>query len=150
VRPERGDEVEARAKQKPVERAAERCDGGEMDRLSMRKIREILRLKYSGRSQREIASSVADFSNLAHAKAIHFAAVAPLRGALDRLLLRPGFDLVPALRPRGPWRSGAPESAFKSSGIGVQVLRNQRSGAVGTAVQVAPESAFKCVRNTHC
>jgi transposase len=30
-----------------------------MDRLSMRKIREILRLKHSGRSQREIASSVA-------------------------------------------------------------------------------------------
>src|SRR4051794_34590469 len=30
-----------------------------MDRLSMRKIREILRLKHNGRSQREIASSVA-------------------------------------------------------------------------------------------
>jgi transposase len=30
-----------------------------MDRLSMRKIREVLRLKHSGRSQREIASSVA-------------------------------------------------------------------------------------------
>lgn len=30
-----------------------------MDRLSMRKIREILRLKHTGRSQREIASSVA-------------------------------------------------------------------------------------------
>lgn len=59
MRPERRDEVEARAKQKPIERTAERCDGGEMDRLSMRKIREILRLKHSGRSQREIASSVA-------------------------------------------------------------------------------------------
>lgn len=59
MRPERRDEVEARAKQKPIERAAERCDGGGMDRLSMRKIREILRLKHSGRSQREIASSVA-------------------------------------------------------------------------------------------
>lgn len=59
MRPERRDEVEARAKQKPIERAAERCDGGEMDRLSMRKIREILRLKHSGRTQREIASSVA-------------------------------------------------------------------------------------------
>lgn len=59
MRPERRDEVEARAKQKPIERAAERCDGGGMDRLSMRKIREILRLKHSGCSQREIASSVA-------------------------------------------------------------------------------------------
>lgn len=30
----------------------------------------------------------------------------------------------------------------------VQVLRNRRSDAFGTAVQVASESAFKCVRNT--
>jgi transposase len=59
VRPERRDEVEARAKQKPIERTAGRCDGGEMERLSMRKIREVLRLKHSGRSQREIASSIA-------------------------------------------------------------------------------------------
>jgi transposase len=59
LRPERSDEAEVRAKQKPIERAAERCDGGGMDRLSMRKIREVLRLKHSGRSQREIASSVA-------------------------------------------------------------------------------------------
>lgn len=44
--------------QKLVERAAERCDGGWMERLSMRKIREVLRLKSCGRSQREIASSV--------------------------------------------------------------------------------------------
>ena len=44
---------------KPIERAGERCDGGGMDRLSMRKIREVLRLKHCGRSQREIASSVA-------------------------------------------------------------------------------------------
>jgi len=29
------------------------------ERLSMRKIREVLRLKHNGRSQREIASSVA-------------------------------------------------------------------------------------------
>lgn len=59
MRPGRRDEVEARAKQKPIERAVKRCDGGETDRLSMRKIREILRLKHNGRSQREIASSVA-------------------------------------------------------------------------------------------
>lgn len=42
----------------PVERAARRCEVGGMDRLSMRKIREVLRLKDAGRSQREIASSV--------------------------------------------------------------------------------------------
>lgn len=50
--------LESGANTKPVERAAERCDGGGMDRLSMRKIREVLRLKAAGRSQREIASSL--------------------------------------------------------------------------------------------
>jgi transposase len=47
------------SRQKPIERAAKRCDGGEMsERLTMRKIRELLRLKDCGRSQREIASSL--------------------------------------------------------------------------------------------
>lgn len=43
-----------------VARAAERCDGGRMsERLSMRKIREVLRLADEcGRSQRQIASSL--------------------------------------------------------------------------------------------
>jgi len=47
------------SRQKPIECAAKRCDGGEMsERLTMRKIRELLRLKDCGRSQREIASSL--------------------------------------------------------------------------------------------
>jgi transposase len=49
-----------KANKTPIERAAKRCDGGGMsERLTMRKIREVLRLKDSGRSQREIAGSVA-------------------------------------------------------------------------------------------
>jgi hypothetical protein len=89
-----------------------------------------------------------DFSNLAHAEAIHFAAVAPLRGALDRLCfalastssLRSGLTTqsVQVLRNR---RSSRPESVFKWSGISVQVPSERLSSRFGISVQVLPEYA---------
>ncbi len=57
-----------------------------------------------------------------------------------RARLRPVVPL--SLRSRAP-RPGA----FKCFGTGVQVLRNQRSSAIGMSVQVAPEYADSALVN---
>jgi hypothetical protein len=90
-----------------------------------------------------------DFPNFSHRQAFRHAAASHRFAARSTgSSFRPRPSFAAPLRPRGPERSNVPESAFKSSGIGVQVLWNGRSSPSGIPVHVPSEPAFQCVLNT--